>query len=137
MAITWNSVPDYDTWGSDSAWNCSQWTEWHKTLKAHFGSQRAKFIWESAYAEGTLGASHTDCRTFNTAFRDYAKKEGLDTYASASFLSPVLNAIGGAKDFATGVTNLFSGKSGKVILYGAVGVVGLVVLYKTYKYATK
>ena len=106
-------------------------------MKAHFGAARAKFIWESAYAEGTLGASHTDCRTFNTAFRDYAKKEGLDTYASASFLAPVLNAFGSAKDFTTGITNLFSGKSGKVILYGAVGVVGLVVLYKTYKYATK
>jgi len=143
MAITWQSVPDYDVWDfglkKDTYWNCSQWVEYHKALKSHFGAARAKFIWESAYSAGDWNSksSQLDCRTFDTAFRSYCAKEKLDTYASAGIFAPVLNAIGAGKDLASSLTNLVSGKSGKVILYGAVAVVGAVVLFKTYKYATK
>ena len=145
MAITWQSVPDYDVFDfglfEDTSWNCDQWVEYHKALKSHFGAERAKFIWEKAFFQGAYDwnakSGQLDCRTFNSAFRSYAKKEELDTYSSAGIFAPILNAVGATKDLASVLTNVVSGRSGKVILYSAIAVVGAVALFKAYKYATK
>lgn len=150
MAVnTWNIAPDYDNWGSDTKWSCDEWIEYHRRLKDHFGADRAKLIWNYAYAQGSAFASHWDCRTFNTKFRDFARKEGLDTYANVSIpLIPQIldlsgtgfevfndtsNAIAGISDTVSG---FFGGKGGrvfKIVLYsaliGAVGYLG----YRGYK----
>lgn len=122
MAITtWNIVPNYDEWGNDTYWSCDDWIQWHKLLKAHFGEEKARYIWTTAYSKGTMGAAHWDCRTFNTTFRDYASKNKLDTYASAGILSSVLNVAGGALDVFDSVGDFISGlgaglgKAGKVV----------------------
>jgi hypothetical protein len=154
MAVTtWNIVPDYDNWGSDNYWDCADWIAWHKQLKAHFGSERAKYIWEYAYAQGSAFASHWDCRTFNTEFRDYARKEGLNTYASVKipFIPQVLDvtgtgmeAIGDVSNTISGITegvsSFFGGKGTNVFkgviwvaLIGAVGYLG----YRGYKFIKK
>lgn len=148
MAVTtWNIVPDYDKWGRDTAWNCDDWVTWHKQLKNHFGEERAKLIWNYAYAQGSEFASHWDCRTFNTNFRTYVKKEGLDPYASVAIpLVPQLLDISGAGfDLANGVANTISeigntiggGKFVRVAMYSllfmSIGYIGLrgYVYYKS------
>lgn len=135
MAVTtWNIVPDYDQWGSDTWWDCNEWIAWHQRLKEHFGAERAKLIWDYAYAQGTYGASHGDCRTFNSAFRKYARAEGLDTYASVKIpiIPQVLNITGSGVELLDDTSNVISGvgdsiasifggngKTLKVILFGA------------------
>ena len=148
MAVTtWNIVPDYDKWGKDSSWNCDDWVSWHKHLKDHFGKERANIIWNYAYAQGTQFASHWDCRTFNSNFRAYVKKEGLDPYASVGIplLPQLLDVSGSLFDFTTGIANTISeigntmggGKFVKIALYSAlflgIGYVGLrgYVFYKS------
>jgi hypothetical protein len=121
MAVTsYKDIPNYDQWGIDEYWSCSDWIEWHKKLKAHFGKDKAKYIWEYAYSKGTLGASHLDCRTFNTSFREYAKKNDLNTYESAGILGGVLNIGGSVFDIVDNIGDAISGiatgigKAGKI-----------------------
>jgi hypothetical protein len=110
MVTTWNIAPNYDQWGWDEWWNCDDWITWHKQLKAHFGEERARLIWNYAYAQGTMGAGHWDCRTFNSGFRSYASKNNLDTYASIKvpILPQVLNLSGAAFDVVNGITETVS-----------------------------
>jgi hypothetical protein len=148
---TWNIVPNYDEWGSDSYWSCEDWVQWHKLLKEHFGEERAKYIWEFAYNKGTDGASHLDCRTSNNAFRKYASAEKLDMYSSAGLFSIILKPIGVGFDIVNDTSDAISGISSdiadffnsdkvspiKVLLWGttfiALGFVG----YQAYKYSKK
>ena len=131
---TWNTVPNYDEWGRDTSWNCDDWIQWHKELKKKFGIDRAKYIWEYAYEQGTLGASHWDCRSFNTTFREYVSQENLDPYKSTP-LSFVVRPIGVGTDIIDGVISSaeFLGKNTKTILM--IGLVGLTAYfgYKAYK----
>jgi hypothetical protein len=122
MAVTsWNSTPNYDEWGRDTAWSCADWARWHTLLKEHFGAEKAKYIWEYAYQKGTMGASHYDCRTFNTEFRTYVSKNKLSTYDSAGILSPILNVSGGVLDVVDSIGDTISnfakglGNAGKVL----------------------
>lgn len=148
MAVTtWNIVPDYDKWGIDDSWNCDDWVQWHKKLKEHFGKERANIIWNYAYAQGTEGASHQNCRTFNSSFRTYVKNEGLDPYASVTIpvIPQILDLSGSLFDVTVGVADAISelgntiggGKFIKIVLYSAlfmgIGYVGLrgYVYYKS------
>lgn len=152
MAVTtWNTVPNYDEWGSDTYWSCEDWVQWHKLLKEHFGSERAKYIWEFAYGQGTQGASHWDCRTNNSAFRRYASSEGLDMYSSAGLASIILKPIGAGVDVVSNVSDAISSLSEdiagffgsknlspiKVLLWGTTLIALTFVGYKTYQYAKK
>jgi len=137
MITTWNIVPDYDEWGVDSSWTCSDWIQWHKELKNKFGADRAKYIWEYAYTKGTLGASHWDCRTFNTEFRNYVSKNDLNAYNSTP-LSAILRPIGVGTDILDGVLGGLEsvGRNTKTIL--AVALIGATAyfgykIYKTYE----
>lgn len=112
MAVTtWNTAPNYDEWGRDTYWSCDDWIQWHKLLKQHFGDEKARYIWSTAYAKGSMGAAHWDCRTFNTTFREYVTKNKLDTQSSAGIFSPVINLAGGVLDVFDGVGDFFSGLS--------------------------
>jgi hypothetical protein len=137
MITTWNIIPDYDEWGIDSSWSCSDWIQWHKELKKKFGTDRAKYIWEYAYTQGTLGASHWDCRTFNTEFRNYVAKNDLNAYNSTP-LSAILRPIGVGTDILDGVFGGLEsvGRNTKTILmvalFGATAYFGYKI-YKTYE----
>ena len=153
MAVTtWNIAPDYDQWGNDTYWKCDEWIAWHKRLKEHFGSERAKLIWNYAYAQGTLGASHADCRTTNSLFRQYAREEGLDTYASVTIpiIPQVLNLAGSGIELLDDTSNVISGigesigsifggngKTLKVIIFGALGLSVGYLMYRGYKLINK
>ena len=149
MAVTtWNSVPDYDEWGRDSSWNCGDWIQWHKLLKTKFGAERAKYMWEFAFSRGTEFASHYDCRTFDSDFRSYVSKEGLDPYKNAGLFKLVLKPSGAAFDVvdsasdvvtnvAQSIADIFDGKGVNVIkvgiyalVLGSVGYIGYRVYQK-------
>jgi hypothetical protein len=153
MAVTtWNIAPDYDQWGSDTWWKCDEWIAWHKRLKEHFGSERAKLIFNYAYAQGSEFSGHRDCRTFNSAFRKYAREEGLDTYASVTIpiLPQILNLTGSGLELLDDTSNVVSGigesigsifggngKTLKVIIYGALGLSVGYLMYRGYKLVNK
>ena len=133
MAVTtWNTAPDYDEWGYDDSWECSDWIQWHRLLKAKFGKEKAKYIWDYAYAQGTQGAKHLSCRTFDTSFREYARKEGLDTYASAGIFAPVLDVTGSGIELVGGVAD-FVGSVGTNLKWIGWVAVGGIVLYAGFK----
>lgn len=75
--ITANSQPNYDEWGWDDYWSCEDWVEWHKALKNAYGQSQANQTFVQAFHQASFGASSYDCRTFNTAFRTYAKDNGI------------------------------------------------------------
>jgi hypothetical protein len=135
IVTTWNIVPDYDEWGSDSSWTCDNWMQWHNELKKKFGVEKAKLIWEYAYAEGSAFSSHWDCRSFNAKFRAYVNTEKLDPYAKLGAISLIVKPIGVGTDVATGVFDFVSsvGRNTKTILtLGLVGLAGFFI-YKAYK----
>ena len=146
MAVTtWNIVPDYDQWGKDTYWDCAEWIAWHKRLKEHFGSERANLIWNYAYAQGTLFASHLDCRTTNSAFRSYARQENLDTYASVKIpiIPQILNITGSGIELLDDTSNVvssvgdgiasFFGGNGKVIKTILFGTLAVAIGYLGYR----
>lgn len=152
MAVTtWNTVPNYDEWGSDSYWSCEDWVQWHKLLKDHFGEERAKYIWEFAYSQGTAGAFHGNCRTSNNAFRKYAVKENLDMYSSAGLASIILKPLGTGFDIVNDASDAISGLSAnlanffntknvspiKVLLWGTTAIALGFIGFKAYQYAKK
>ena len=135
IVTTWNIVPDYDEWGSDSSWSCDNWLQWHAELKKKFGTEKAKLIWEYAYAEGSAFSNHWDCRSFNAKFRAYISKEKLDAYANLGALSLLVKPIGAVTDVTTGAIDFTSsfGKNFKTILTVALVGVGGFLIYKAYK----
>ena len=101
--ITENSIPDLDDWGWDSFWNCQDWIDWHKIMKQKKGKATADnnvMVW---WNKQTTGASTLDCRSFNSAFRDYFGKEKLldPMYGSVAWIKPIgaaVDVIGSASD---------------------------------------
>lgn len=136
MAVTtWNIAPNYDEWGMDSFWDCADWVQWHKLLKAKFGKEKANAIWNYAYAQGTNLAAHWNCRTSDTVFRKYVAIEGLNPYENAGILSPVLKVIGGGVDLISGTGDFLSsfGKNFKYFGYAALAGTVIYIGLKVYK----
>jgi len=138
---TWDVAPDYDDWGFDSSWDCEDWIIWHKLLLEKFGKEKAKFVWDYAYAKSGALSSNLDCRTFNSNFRDYVRKNGLDPFANSGVFQTVLQGYGTVADTASGIldglSSFMSGNTIKTILnvalIGAVGLGGFYVYTKIKK----
>lgn len=77
FVITADSTPVLDGWGWDDYWNCNDWITWHKAMKAAYGPEYANSNFLQHYHQGGFGASNYDCRTFNSAFKTYAKENGF------------------------------------------------------------
>lgn len=75
--ITSSSVPNYDNWGWDTYWSCEDWIQWHKELKKDFGLDHANLTFANAFNQAGFGAASYNCRTFNSAFRTYARDNGF------------------------------------------------------------
>lgn len=138
--INWDSVPDYDEWGIDTHWSCEEWMTYHKRLDEHFGKETANDIWNYAYAKSGNLSSNLDCRTLNSAFREYVNKNRLSPYANAGIFTPVLKTYGTASDIfegaLTGASSVFSGNTFKILLNVALiggGVLGVVYVYNSVK----
>lgn len=141
MAVTnWNTAPDYDQWGSDTWWNCSDWILWHKLLKEKFGQNKANFIWNYAYSQSGNLSGNLNCRTFDSSFRSYVQKNQLNPYANAGIFTPVLQGTGTIQDVSGGIlggiSSVFTSNNVKkiftVLTIGAL-VVGGLYAYKTFK----
>jgi len=61
--ITWDSQPDYDDWGIDNYWSCSDWKKWYFKLKEHYGHEFAVNKFRQAFSKGTAGAHHFTCNS--------------------------------------------------------------------------
>lgn len=144
--IAWNSTPDYDEFGIDTSWTCSDWTTYHKKLVEHFGKKTANEVWDYAFAQSTNLSSNLDCNSFNANFREYVKKQGLK--ANNNLLTQVIGAgtdvaggaIGTTSNVALGifdtVNSVLGGKNLKrtlsiVLVVG--GIIGVAYVYKAFK----
>ena len=72
-----DATPDFDEWGWDDYWGCTEWVDWHKALKDKYGKDEADKRWGTAWSSMSSFAAPINCRSFDTYFRDYFKKEGL------------------------------------------------------------
>jgi hypothetical protein len=136
--LTWNTAPDYDQWGSDTSWSCEDWILWHKFLITKFGKSKANFLWDYAYSQSGTLSSNLDCRSFNSGFRDYVRKNGLNPYANAGIFRPVLQGVGTIQDVTggvlSGVSSVFTGNNVKGILN--IVAIGAVIFGGLYAYKT-
>lgn len=132
--ITADSIPDLDDWGWDDWWGCSDWVAWHKANKEKYGKPVADQKFATWWNKQGQASGALSCRTFNSEFRGYVKRNNLEAivWESAGPFSIILKPIGGVSDVATGVGDLGSGLGrglggfGRVLpwLVGA-GVLGL------------
>jgi len=142
IVTTWNIVPDYDEWGSDTYWDCNNWVQWHRELKKKFGAEKAKLIWEYAFAQGSEFSGQWSCRSFNSQFRSYVNSEDLDPYANLGALALIIKPLGLGTDIIKGGTDVVSGAAGfvgslgqnakPILTIALIGVAGFFV-YKAYK----
>ena len=56
--ITAHSVPDYDNFGIDSYWTCTDWMIWYDKLKDEFGKTDARLKWRSAWEKQDIAESN-------------------------------------------------------------------------------
>lgn len=86
-----DSIPDLDDWGVDDYWKCEDWITWHGAVKSKYGKEKADRLFVEWWNKQSWGASPIDCRTFNTVFRNFLKKENLldASYGGASIIKPL------------------------------------------------
>ena len=109
-------------------------------LLEKFSKEKAKILWEYAYAKSGSLSSNLDCRTFNSTFRNYARSNELNTYANAGVFTPIFEGYGTLADVTSGifggVGSFFGTKTVKTIItivaIGALGFGGMYA-YKTFK----
>lgn len=104
-----DATPDYDGLGWDSQWTAEDWLTWHRALKARFGQAEANRILIKAWnGGGFLEEPPLDARTFNTAFKAYARENGFfDSLFSG--LAVLAKPVSAANDVVDGVTDLAVG----------------------------
>jgi hypothetical protein len=106
--ITENSTPDMDDWGWDDYWSCEDWMAWHKIMKEKKGKQFADSTFLSWWNKlGSFAATY-NCRSFNTAFRDYFRKENLLS-ALYSGIGIIAAPIGVGTDVAGAASDVIVG----------------------------
>lgn len=114
FSITSESSPLYDSFGTADFWTCEDWIKWRAELGKKYTSTEADYIWSKAWLDGvSVSAGGTgeapgsgyvfdsvplDCRTFNTAFKDFLNN-------NPNLRSAVYSGIGGliAKPLGLGV----------------------------------
>lgn len=102
--VKWDSVPDYDDWGPDSWWECIEWKSWFYALKTHFGRDTAKSIWVYGWNKQGFGSGGLDCRSFDSEFRSFLKKEDLEDAAGANILGSAFDILKGIETAAVGAS---------------------------------
>lgn len=108
--ITADSEPDYDEWGPDCFWGCSEWIQWHKAQKAKYGKAAADANFSAAWSKNGWGSAPLDCRTFNSEFRNYMRTEKLLDAAigNAAIVRPIGAASDVLKDASEVITTVSS-----------------------------
>lgn len=102
-----DSKPDYDGWGPDSWWTANDWLTWHRSLKARYGLDDANVRFVNAWEQQGALSAPLDARSFNTAFRDYAKANGfLDAlyYGVGALVKPIGAVTDVVSDVSQGIS---------------------------------
>jgi hypothetical protein len=105
--ITENSIPNLDNWGWDDFWTCSDWIAWHQIMKSKKGKEYADSNFLKWWNEQGLGSHALDCRSFNSTFRDYLRKENIleNLYGGVGIVAqPIGYTTDIASDLAQGVS---------------------------------
>ena len=112
-----DATPDYDAWGPDDYWDCSEWERWHGTLKSKYGQAEANYRWASAWEKSGWFSGNINCRSLNTQFRNFLQREGL-MGAAFSGVGVLAKPIGAAADVVEAGSEAASGaakKAGKAV----------------------
>lgn len=143
--ITADSKPDFDDWGWDEYWSCSEWKEWFMALKAKHGKKNAQDMWIKAWQSQGAFSHALDCRSFNEEFKTFLKNQGLWDGAH-SFISKLIaggttavgstgDAVGsvaeGASDTVGALSKTLKYVIPAVLLIGLIGVSAYA--YRTFK----
>lgn len=77
--ITADSLPDYDDWGWDTYWSCSDWVEWHRLNKEKYGLEAANYRFKNAYENSPFLDPVKDCDNvlLNYDFVVYFRENGI------------------------------------------------------------
>ena len=96
MDITANSFPDYDDWGVDNYWKCTDWMIWYGKLKEAYGAAEARLRWKSAWEKQDATASPYLWCLYSDDFYDFVRKNelGIDN-TLADVTSGAGNAVSG------------------------------------------
>lgn len=110
--ITWESYPDYDSWGADKYWSCTDWIIWHGKLKEKYGSDEAKLIWRSAWdTQDSWEANYSWCK-YEPMFNDFLKQNDL---GSSNLVADALLGVGSLGTSALKGLGWFGRNSGWVV----------------------
>lgn len=101
--ITEDSTPVFCWFGGSDCWSCTDLIIWHGLLEKKYakdlgpvaGLQKANEVFVQAWEKAPLINTAYDCRSFNPAFRTYAKGKG--------FLDALYSGIGGILAMPLGV----------------------------------
>ena len=122
--ITYASYPDYDGFGWDNYWNCTDWTIWYGRLEAHYGTVSARERWKSAWEQQSAGSATWDC-LYNEQFRQFVETNNL------GLESTLANVVTDGKEVVSGIfgSAAWLGKNLKWIIPVGLVVVGVGYLY--------
>jgi len=77
-----DAAPVLDGWGWDNYWNCAEWIQWHRAMKATYGQQTANerltLAWES---QDWTAHNYSWCK-YDSSFYDYIKANFPDETAN-------------------------------------------------------
>lgn len=113
FTITADSVPDFDNWGWDDWWDCSDWMRWTQLNVTAYGREVAlqKFIQQWGSQDKAM-APYNWCK-YHSDFANYYKDLGVDVGWLFSKLIVALDNVGDdaidvVEDTSDSATNLSS-----------------------------
>lgn len=135
--ITSDSIPDYDNWGIDDYWSCTDWINWHKTLKAKLGKPQADQVWLTAWNKQDFFEHNLSWCKYASSFNDYVKNENLAvSHLLADTFSGVTNIGENLVDSATATSKVIKYLIPGIIIVAAIGLLFYFVnKYKLLKFS--
>ena len=100
MDISAESYPDYDGFGWDNYWSCTDWMIWYGKLKQAYGVSEAKLRWKSAWEKQDNTSNPYLWCMYSDDFYEFIREEELGL---SNTLADVSSGVG------TGVTGIFKG----------------------------
>ena len=127
--ITYQSEPDYDSFGIDDYWTCNDWMIWHTRLKAEYGLTTANEMWITAWDKQDSWESNYNWCKYNCDFYAFTKKNGIDV--SHLLSRTICGVVNITDDVADGI----SGGAKVVKVAIPIAVIGVAIFYgfKAYK----
>lgn len=132
-----NSQPTVSFWWWGDQWTASDWMTWHRAMSAAFGRDVANRRFVAAWSDAGDSAP-LNARTFDSAFRAYAKANGfLDALynglgALAAPLGAALDGLGATTSIGTAAQSAGKGieNTGSAVKYLLpLAVLGIVAIY--------